>query len=440
MPLMHSSLKLMPAASMKYLTLLIVPLFALLAASPAHASSQILLTQTGNLSTSVSNFGIVGVGGTPATVENTTYGSMPGAGTVTTLYVTLSVAPGVGNTRTITIHKNLATTTQTCAIVDTAISCNDTLHPISYVEGDQITYEADLTGTPAVSTLQLGSTNVTSGNGIYFNSRTTTKSNSITEYTPVTAANPSFANFATEGSTTIAVGSGGTFSNIHYSSNVSAGGGTKTQTVTLRKNYADTSLLCATNGLSCSDLTDSASVVSGDQVNFSVTPANTPTGNLNIGFGVKFVPTDKSITTAFMGAGMTTQDSATVANYLGIASVYNSISNSEIIHQSIIPDYFHVTGLYASTTDPAGGTTRVFTIRKNGVNTSMTCTVNSGSSTCTAGGDVAFNPGDLISLQDLPTGTAVRGYPTTWITGYVAHGFVTVPNKLNITSGSLTIN
>ncbi len=420
----------------KYLALTV----ALLIASPVLASSQILLTPTGNLSTTVSNFGIIGVGGAVSTVENTTFGSMPGAGTVTTLYASLSVAPGVGNTRTVTLHKNLATTTQACVISGTATTCNDTLHPISYVEGDQITYEADITGTPPASILQLGNTNVTSGNGMYFNSRTTTKSNSVTEYTPITAANPSFANFATEGSTTLQVGTAGTFSNIHYSSNVSAGGGTKTQTVTLRKNYTDTSLLCTTNGLSCSDTADSASVVSGDQVNFSLTPANTPTNNLNIGFGVKFVPTDKSVTTAFMGGGMTTQDSATVVNYLGISSVFNTISNSEVNHQSIIPDNFHVTSLYASTTNPGGGTTRTFTIRKNGADTNITCTINSGSSTCTVGGDLSFLPGDLISLSDTPTGTAVRGIPTTWISGYVPHGFVTIPRKMTITNGSLLVN
>ena len=48
---------------------------------------------------------------------------------------------------------------------------------------------------------------------------------------------------------------------------------------------------------------------------------------------------------------------------------------------------------------PSGGDSWTMTVRKNNVATALTCTVASGTSTCTSAASVVFVAGDLISLQ-----------------------------------------
>jgi hypothetical protein len=60
-------------------------------------------------------------------------------------------------------------------------------------------------------------------------------------------------------------------------------------------------------------------------------------------------------------------------------------------------------------TNLAAGTTATLTLRKNGVNTALTCTIPVGSSSCSdLVNSVAFVNGDLLSIQYAETGNPDR--------------------------------
>jgi hypothetical protein len=53
---------------------------------------------------------------------------------------------------------------------------------------------------------------------------------------------------------------------------------------------------------------------------------------------------------------------------------------------------------------PGGTNTFVVTVRKNAVDTTVTCTVPSAGTTCTSANSVAFAVGDKLSVSYLPSG------------------------------------
>lgn len=65
------------------------------------------------------------------------------------LYVLLKSAPGAGDTRTFTIRKNSGAGNLTVTISDTATSGSDTGHTDEISDGDELSLQSTLTGTPA---------------------------------------------------------------------------------------------------------------------------------------------------------------------------------------------------------------------------------------------------------------------------------------------------
>jgi len=78
-----------------------------------------------------------------------------------------------------------------------------------------------------------------------------------------------------------------------------------------------------------------------------------------------------------------------------------SIQNSqEVPTQQLVAVSGHFTAMYCATGAAPGGATSVtFTLRKNGADTSLTCTITGlGTSGGTTGASVAFNVGDLLDV------------------------------------------
>ncbi len=86
-------------------------------------------------------------GGTSQTIST----PMPVAGSFTNYNVKLTTAPGVGNTRTFTLHKNDSATTITLTISGTATTNSDTTHSVSYSAGDTLRWVLANTGSPAAT-------------------------------------------------------------------------------------------------------------------------------------------------------------------------------------------------------------------------------------------------------------------------------------------------
>lgn len=81
---------------------------------------------------------------------------MPFSATLKNFYVTLDVAPGAGNSWTLTIRKNQASTALTITISGSDDTGNDTTHTVSVAAGDKISILITATGSPSPSGAQWG--------------------------------------------------------------------------------------------------------------------------------------------------------------------------------------------------------------------------------------------------------------------------------------------
>jgi len=92
----------------------------------------------------------------PNATENVVEIVIP-SGTASKLFVNLTVAPGAGKSRTITLRKSGASQTLTCTVSAAATTCNDTTHSVSFVNGDRIAVlHNQSAGAPAASQVQFG--------------------------------------------------------------------------------------------------------------------------------------------------------------------------------------------------------------------------------------------------------------------------------------------
>lgn len=96
---------------------------------------------------------------------------IPGAYTMTALYVKIGTAPGVGNSRTFTLRNNSATSALTFTIADNATTGSITGQTVNYSQGNPLDLESKITNTPAAIT-----GGVHSGFVIYNAPATTSKS------------------------------------------------------------------------------------------------------------------------------------------------------------------------------------------------------------------------------------------------------------------------
>lgn len=88
-----------------------------------------------------------GGGGTPSTTEASSQVASAGAATISNFRVTVSAAPGVGNSYAFTWRKAGSDQTVTCTISDTATSASDTTHSFTVAAGDLIDVKIVSTGT-----------------------------------------------------------------------------------------------------------------------------------------------------------------------------------------------------------------------------------------------------------------------------------------------------
>jgi len=117
------------------------------------------------------------------------------------------------------------------------------------------------------------------------------------------------------------------------------------------------------------------------------------------------------------GVGTNLVNGATV-----FMSMYNSGSNAtESLVQQAMPVAGTLKNFFLRRDTPlAGGTSIAYTVRKNGADTAVTCTITtvSGASTCSdLTHSVAFAAGDLISIGAVRTGTPTT-QPTRWTAQY----------------------
>lgn len=109
-----------------------------------------------------------GGGGIPQTTEANVAVAAPSNASISNLQVSVSAAPGAGNSYTITFRDASSDTALTCAISGaSATSCNDSTHSVNITKGDLISWKLVSAGTIITTpTLTIAAANGTSGVGV----------------------------------------------------------------------------------------------------------------------------------------------------------------------------------------------------------------------------------------------------------------------------------
>jgi hypothetical protein len=106
---------------------------------------------------------------------------------------------------------------------------------------------------------------------------------------------------------------------------------------------------------------------------------------------------------------------------LGNGEFMGMVSGSgttEAPFQTPLPVAGTVKNFYVKANVVVGGTSIVYTVRKNGAATSVTCTMTSAQSTCNDTTNTAgFSAGDLLSIATVKTGGTTQT-PTRWSAQY----------------------
>lgn len=226
--------------------------------------------------------------------------------TLDKLYSCISAAPGTGRSFSVTVYKNGVATALTASFgaADTLVS--DLTHSVSFAKGDTISFEVALTASTAVFRnfgISCRVVPTVSGENPLFGTITGGFSAGSTVYGAVIGANA-----ISTGESTFNTVVPGTYTLKKFNMTISAAPGTgKSFTMQSRKNSANGNITfaIANTATSGEDGTNTDSLVAGDMVDFSVTPAGTPTVGQTGRFG--FVASSQTTTTTAITKSLTYQ-------------------------------------------------------------------------------------------------------------------------------------
>lgn len=419
--------------------LLLVAIF-FLAAPHTFAAQAIFQGSTGNLSPTAEQY-------LPISGYNFMNGLDSGAGlisatgTVSTMFVHLATAPGAGTSRVATILKNEASTTVTCTIADALKDCTALNFNIPVIPGDRIVLAMMPVNTPANTTFGTSIVFVPQilGDMVISMRQNNTYSTTLEQFTPIDQSNV-VAPSGIEASTTQLIPTAGTIDKLYVTLNNNPAGAAS-YTHSLRDNFASTTLsatiaAAATTG---SDTANTVAVALGDLVDFAVVPAGGPTARRS-GTGVRFHAVDGVTSSIFMGSSLSGFDVNNANRFVPISGD-RTVTATEANAQVPAPMNMTITNIVASSTAAGAGNTRTFTLRVNGISTSLSCTLSGTASTCTGVGNVRVRVGDLLSTLDSSSASAANGSPMVSYSAMGPYGKVTVNGRLTLgyTAGASTI-
>jgi len=388
--------------------------------TPQVIFSGILATQSSG--SSGSEAGVMGAGARNfLTPSSLTAQLVPTPGTWSNFYVNLDVAPGAGTSYTFTFRTNNSSSSLTCTASDSQTSCSDTdvTHSSHTVIGDVVSILLVTSGSPTAArtrwTIQFmpdtPNQYILMGCGV---------ENTLTNaYTPM-SGNFNFGNSTAKG----VIPLNGTFKNLYVSRTIAPGAG-HSMTYTYLTNAAASSLSCVISGASatsCSDVSDSSSVVAGDIVQIRQTPSapNAGTG----GFGVVYVPNNPG------EFPVISNDQNAIINVTTYDFIQLTNSNLDTTESRLqIPAVSPVPGLkfknlYAALqTAPGSGTSYTITLRQNAASPTggPACTVSGTATTCNDTSGLAWSAvSDLWDYVITPSNTpGTTGTERFGITGFI---------------------
>lgn len=374
------------------------------------ATTQVLVGSSGLAALNATTARFIDISDSNAPTTADTGANMRGmfttSGTFSSLYAHVTTAPPGASTWTVQVFDNQVGTSVTCVISNPNTSCSDLTDSFSIAQGDNIDVEFTPSGTPtaAVGSASGIFTPTASGQTVlplYSLESTLTTGSGYGQFNG--SANTASLQ-AIEASSTSLLPEGGTIENMMNHLATAAGTGI-TNTLTVRDALSNTIVTCSVSGAStkiCNDLTHTATASTGDVLDLGYVISGGTAAASRMQSGITYIPTNSG-DYIFTASNHTTADT-NGTNYINLSGdtlnsgegTIQSVSNAQTITklQVLLPQAL------------TGSQTKTFTLRDNGVSTSLTCTVPNSGTSCNATGSVKIAAGDLLDTLTSNTGSA----------------------------------
>jgi hypothetical protein len=339
--------------------------------------------------------------------------------TVTKFRFRVSAAPTSTATWTAELKKNGTGTGLFCTITSASSGKCTATGSVSFAAGDTANYLITPANTPGITTGSFSTVAVpTTAGDTMMTGRAANFSNSATwvglpfsDQLPQIIASRNLAYLP----------DGGTIDRLYVISSAPGGSGetsklydwaisrSATSQATTCQISADSTTCNDTNGAHAFSVTGPSGGTPGDYVTFPAAPSGTPTA-ATASFALRYRPTTSGsfpLMAVFPGP-----NSAASTTYYPLSGGSAAGSTTEANTQSI-GDSMTVTKIAVKlTAAPGAGKSRVYTLRINGADTALTCTIADTATACTGTGSVAVNDDDLVVTADAPTGTPATSTPS----------------------------
>jgi hypothetical protein len=285
-------------------------------------------------------------------------------------------------------------------VSNTSTTCADTTNSVTVAAGDKLDIEASPSGTPTAGHVHYTTKYV---------SNTATHSSlmgghgalgSTTTYISLHGDDSAGTEFAQE----TVFPTSGTLKNL-YVQVLTAPGTGNSRTFTVRKNSVSTALACTISGTEtrCSDLVNTVTIAAGDTGALQMTVSGTPTSS-NVLNGVVFAAATAGDFITAMSSREATNTAAT--NYYFVSAA-NSTQHATEGERDQLGQAMTLKAIYAemdvAPDNGPGVDSYQFTLRKNGADTALSCTISDTNTTCNASVDVTIAAGDLLALELTPS-------------------------------------
>lgn len=327
----------------------------------------------------------------------------PCAGAWRKFRVNLTVAPGIGRSRTVTLRKNYVDTALTVTISDNSTT-GVVEGNVTAAQGDLFSLVTSPSGSPAAAVVSWCADFQGAVDGQAISVATSGIGASSIIYIPI-LGNQTGGASAPANETLCSVT--GTISNLTISLSAAVA---SSRTFTLRKNGVNTSVVVslgagATGG---SDNVNSVSVAPGDRLVIVCGGAAQAIPGVYIGL----VVTADTDGYALVSCGTPNPSSASATNFLPLCGSTGGWSATESPVQHVI-NACTLKRLDVQCSAPGAGNSKTFSLKVNGVATALQVVISDAATTGNAVADVVVADGDLLSFESIPF-SSPSGSGRTW--------------------------